>query len=67
MAPKVSPFGKRGIKGDLWEIETVVTGKISTGPSFPKRGNPDLLFAGEGTLARRIIEGAESLSDRNRR
>jgi hypothetical protein len=38
MAPKVCPFEKRGIKGDLWEIETVVTGKISPGPSFPKRG-----------------------------
>jgi hypothetical protein len=48
MAPKVSPFGKRGIKEDLWEIETVVTGKISPGPSFPKRGNPDLSLCRRG-------------------
>jgi hypothetical protein len=37
MAPKVSPFRKRGLRGDLSEIETVVTGKLSPGPSFPKR------------------------------
>jgi hypothetical protein len=67
MAPKVSPFGKRGIKGDLWEIETVVTGKIPLAPLFQRGEILIFLFAGEGTLARRIIEGAESLSDRNRR
>jgi hypothetical protein len=37
MAPKVSPTRKRGLRGDLSEIETVVTGKLSPGPSFPKR------------------------------
>jgi hypothetical protein len=56
---------KGGLKGELLEIETVVTGKISLAPLFQRGEILIFLFAGEGTLARRIIEGWELLSDRD--
>lgn len=40
---KSFPLWKRGIKGDFFEdVIPPVTAQISPGPSFPKRGNPDL-------------------------
>ena len=40
---KSIPLWQRGIKGDFFEdLQPSVTPEISPGPSFPKRGNPNL-------------------------
>jgi ABC-type nitrate/sulfonate/bicarbonate transport system substrate-binding protein len=40
---KSFPLWKRGIKGDFFKyLQPSVTPEISPGPSFPKRGNPNL-------------------------